>query len=76
MPKHLKMKTQTIRLIDVFVLGPFMIWAGYEIAKKKDFAGMVMAGAGVATMAYNWKNYKQVENDGRLEANINAIQTS
>ena len=56
------MKTQTVRLIDVFVLGPFMIWAGYEIGKKKDFAGMAMALAGIATIGYNWENYQRVEN--------------
>lgn len=61
------MKTQDIRLIDVFVLGPFMLWAGYEIGKKKDFAGMVMAAAGVATMAYNWENYKKVQAQGSIE---------
>ena len=69
------MKTQDIRLIDVFVLGPFMIWAGYEIGKKKDFAGMVMAAAGVATMAYNWENYKEVR-DGTLETTTNVVKTT
>jgi hypothetical protein len=57
------MKSQDIRLLDVFVLGPFMIWAGYEIGKKKDLAGMVLAASGVATIAYNWKNYKAIENE-------------
>ncbi len=59
------MKSQDVRLIDVFVLGPFMIWAGLYIARKKGFAGAAMALAGAATMAYNWDNYqlqKVIEN--------------
>ena len=48
-------------MLDVFVLGPFMIWAGYEVGKRKDFAGMALAFAGVATIGYNWENYKKVQ---------------
>jgi len=59
-------KSQSIRLIDVLVLGPFMIWAGYEVGKKKDFAGLAMAAAGVATIAYNWDNYKKVAANEKL----------
>ena len=57
------MKTQDVRLIDVFVLGPFMIWAGYEIGKKKDLggAGMALALSGLATMYYNGNNYLRIE---------------
>ena len=57
------MKTQEIRLIDVFILGPFMVWAGYELGKKKDLygAGMALALSGVATIYYNGNNYLQVK---------------
>ena len=63
------MKTQTVRLIDVFVLGPFMIWAGYEIGKKKDFAGMALALAGMATIGYNWNNYQRIERGEQAQQN-------
>ena len=50
------MKTQTIRLIDVFLLGPFMIWAGTQL--KGDITKTAMIGAGVATILYNARNYQ------------------
>lgn len=60
------MKTQDIRLIDVFVLGPFMIWAGTQL--KSDAAKVAMIAAGAATIGYNWANYQQanlrIENNG------------
>jgi len=49
------MKTQTVRLIDVFVLGPFMMWAGTQL--ENDTAKAAMVFAGIATMSYNWANY-------------------
>ena len=54
------MKTQTIRLIDVFVLGPFMIWAGTQL--KDDGAKLALLSAGVFTITYNWENYKAAQN--------------
>ena len=53
------MKTQTIRLIDVFLLGPFMIWAGFQL--RNDAAKAVMIASGAATIVYNYRNYKAVE---------------
>ena len=50
------MKTQTIRLIDVFLLGPFMIWAGTQL--KGDWAKAAMIGAGILTITYNARNYR------------------
>lgn len=52
-------KTQEVRLVDVFLLGPFMIWAGTNMRHK--CAGRVMMIAGVATIAYNWRNYQRAE---------------
>lgn len=56
------MKTQNVRLIDVFVLGPFMIWAGYQL--KNDLAKAAMIAAGAATIAYNWQNYEHYSKGG------------
>ncbi len=44
-------KSQNIRLLDVFVVGPFMIWHGM---KTKSF---FMSFLGGATIAYNLENY-------------------
>jgi len=52
------MKPQSVRLIDVFLLGPFMIWAGYELRKRKSpSAGYVLAMSGLGTVLYNAQNY-------------------
>ncbi len=51
------MKTQNVRLFDVFILGPFMIWAGIQLQNEIAKSAMVAAGAG--TIIYNWNNYKE-----------------
>ncbi len=56
------MKTQNVRLVDVFILGPFMIWAGMQL--RDDWAKVAMIAAGAATMAYNWQNYEHYEKGG------------
>lgn len=51
-------KTQWVRLVDVFALGPFMVWAGVELARtNRRHAGAWMAVFGVATIVYNGRNY-------------------
>jgi uncharacterized membrane protein len=50
-------KSQQVRLIDVFLLGPFMIYMSK--AKKPDQTSRaVLAFFGAATIWYNWKNYR------------------
>jgi len=53
-----RVKAQTIRLIDVFALGPFMIWAGTQL--EDDWARYLMIAAGGATIAYNFNNFVRV----------------
>lgn len=48
------MKTQTIRLLDVFFIGPWMIRAGWRLAD------WVLVGLGVATIWYNLANWHRV----------------
>jgi hypothetical protein len=63
------MKTQEIRLIDVFVLGPLMIRSGWLNRDKSPVTSYLMMFAGGATMAFNWKNYKEVQDvKGKLTA--------
>ena len=52
-------KTQNVRLVDVFLLGPFMVWSGYQL--NNDLAKIAMIGSGVATIIYNWNNYQTVQ---------------
>lgn len=55
------MKPQSVRLADVFFIGPFMIYAaGKSKLSKTDRATLV--GLGIATILYNGYNYiKQKE---------------
>lgn len=63
------MKTQEIRLIDVFILGPLMIRSGWLNRDKDPITSYLMMFAGSATMAFNWKNYKEVKDaKGKLTA--------
>lgn len=50
------MKTQTIRLIDVFILGPAMILRSRE-AGKTDAERIAWILAGIATIVYNGTNW-------------------
>ena len=50
-------KSQNIRLIDVFVIAPFLFYVGYKakgISKIERYGVYVIAGA---TLIYNLKNY-------------------
>lgn len=53
------MKTQDVRLVDVFILGPFMIYAGTQLENEWLKTGMIVAGA--MTIAYNWQNWRHYE---------------
>jgi hypothetical protein len=47
-------KTQTIRLLDVFFIGPLMIWGGLRL---RGVGGYTLAALGLATIGYNGRNY-------------------
>jgi len=49
-------KSQTIRLIDVFVIAPIIIYAGTQKSLPK-WLQYSLIGIGVATLYYNGKNY-------------------
>lgn len=51
------MKSQDIRLIDVFVLGPFMVWFALKARGVPEWARYVMLASGVLTSVYNGVNY-------------------
>lgn len=50
------MKTQTVRLLDVFLIGPVMIWAAVApvVPRSVKLALLIF---GVATIVYNGRNY-------------------
>lgn len=55
------MKTQNVRLFDVLVLGPFMVWAGYKARGIPGWARAGIVAAGVGTIVYNGKNYLEAQ---------------
>ncbi len=50
-------KSQLIRLVDVFLLGPFMVWFGVKAVGVPEWAGILMIVFGVLTIVYNGRNY-------------------
>ncbi len=50
-------KTQNVRLIDVFLLGPTMIWAGTQLINKNRGLAGFLAISGLLTIVYNGDNY-------------------
>lgn len=50
-------KSQLVRLVDVFVLGPFMVWYAWRTDDVPAWARAAMAASGVATVVYNGRNY-------------------
>lgn len=57
------MKAQTVRLFDVLILGPVMVWAGFRLAPHP--IGKFITLAGVGTMAYNLENYQRIRKAGK-----------
>jgi hypothetical protein len=58
-------KSQNVRLLDVFVLGPFMVWAAMHPKVLPGWARIALAVSGVATIQYNWENYKRIRQTPR-----------
>jgi hypothetical protein len=48
-------KSQWVRLFDVLVLGPFLIWFGLK--HNEDWTGTAVIIAGVMTVLYNGYNW-------------------
>ncbi len=53
------MKPQAVRLLDVFVLGPGMIYSAALIPERHRYARGFLVLTGMATIAYNWKNWQK-----------------
>lgn len=60
-------KSQTVRLIDVFVLAPFMFYFGYKAKGVSEIERYLMYGMGVATLIYNANNYLWIQEAQRDE---------
>ena len=51
-------KSQTVRQLDVWLIGPLMVWGGL---KAGGALGLLLAGFGVSTVWYNLRNYRLIE---------------
>lgn len=50
-------KSQYIRLLDVFFIGPFMIYVSQKAKGINNLEKFTLLGLGIATIYYNGKNY-------------------
>ncbi len=53
------MKSQNVRLFDILILGPLMIYAARG-ARLGELERGALAAAGVGTILYNWNNYLEI----------------
>ena len=56
-------KTQNIRLLDVFFIGPLLVWVGFA-GRLNDTVRILLFVIGVATVIYNGRNFIRITNDG------------
>lgn len=61
------MKPQNVRLADVFVYGPFSIWFGVKAKEMPTWARVAMMAYGAGTIAYNGRNYLEIEEKKRKQ---------
>ena len=50
-------KSQQVRVLDVAVIGPLMVWGGFKLG---GVGGAALTFFGVTTIAYNGWNYGRV----------------
>ena len=53
-------KSQSVRLLDVFVLGPLMVYAATKLPKRSRPLAYALGFFGVTTVLYNAKNYAEI----------------
>jgi len=51
------LKSQNVRLVDVFLLGPFMVWFGINATVVPEWTSTLMIISGIGTIIYNGRNY-------------------
>ena len=58
-------KSQPIRLIDVFFLGPFMMYYGYKMKNEYKNSANLMILFGLLTILYNGYNFLNINNPNK-----------
>jgi len=54
------MESQTIRVLDVVLIGPVMLYAASLLPKENATTRDLLALFGFATIAYNYRNYQSL----------------
>lgn len=70
-------KSQEVRLLDVFLLGPFMFLAGARSSSLPPWMRVGLVGGGVATVGYNLANYlkkREVQRDPEVVELVCGVQ--
>ncbi len=49
-------KAQNVRLLDVFFIGPYLLWIAYR-GRVTGWDKLILAVLGSATIGYNLRNY-------------------
>ena len=57
-------KSQSIRLLDIFFIAPFLLYVGYKATGINNTEKMVLILIALATFYYNGKNYLETKNYG------------
>lgn len=51
------MNLQTVRLLDVFMIGPVLIFLGLYLKNIPMWARLILIGIGIGTVLFNGNNY-------------------
>ena len=62
-------KSQFIRVLDVFVYGPILIWVALQV--KQNWLKIILIFMGATTMSYNARNF--LAEDKKDNANFDLI---
>jgi len=54
-------KAQGVRLADVYLIGPLMIWGGARAIPTNPLPGLLLTLFGMGTIVYNGVNYRRVK---------------
>jgi len=54
-------KSQPIRLLDIFIIGPLMVYGGTTLKSTNSVAGWALTAFGLGTILYNANNYWKIK---------------
>lgn len=60
-----EVKAQPVRVLDVLIVGPLMLYAGRKLAPTDVLLGNAMAALGLLTIVYNGNNWLRIRDEMR-----------